>query len=45
MAVTPLANPLTATGVERPFVVPSPNWPKWLHPQHLTPPPIVSAQV
>src|SRR5690242_4959422 len=45
MALTPLASPLTATGVGRLSVVPSPDWPCWLAPQHLTSPPAPTAQV
>ncbi len=45
MACMPLARPTTSTGVLRLVVVPSPNWPDPLPPQHLTPPPMVSAQV
>ena len=44
-ASTPLASPLTGTGVSRCVVVPSPTWPYPLYPQHCTPPPLVSAQV
>ena len=36
---------LTLTGTLEPLVVPSPNWPKMLFPQHLTAPPESSAQV
>src|SRR5947209_7930476 len=45
MAVMPLSSPTTSTGVERLIVVPSPSWPQAFHPQHLTPPALVSAQV
>jgi hypothetical protein len=45
MAVAPLANPLTSTGIVRLIVVPSPNWPYQFAPQHLTPPAVVNAQV
>ena len=45
MAVTPSVSPLTSTGVELSAVEPLPNWPEGLYPQHLTPPPVVSAQV
>ena len=38
-------NPTTSTGVWRSVVVPSPNCPDVLRPQHLTPPPLSSAQV
>ena len=34
IAPTPLPRPLTATGVRRFVVVPSPSWPKMLLPQH-----------
>src|SRR5438552_10668582 len=45
MAVMPLSSPTTSTGVARLIVVPSPSWPQAFQPQHLTPPPLVSAQV
>ena len=45
MALTPLASPLTSTGVVLEIVEPLPSWPYSLSPQHLTPPPVVSAQV
>ena len=45
MATTPLESPTTFTGVRRFVAVPSPSWPDPLNPQHLTPPPLVSAQV
>src|SRR5207244_1683517 len=45
IAATPLASPEAATGAWRWIVVPSPSWPTPLPPQHLTPPPLVSAQV
>src|SRR3990172_345410 len=35
----------TSTAVVLPVVVPSPNWPPELAPQHLTPPVMVSAQL
>src|SRR3990170_4719626 len=35
----------TSTAVVLPVVVPSPNWPPELDPQHLTPPVVVSAQL
>src|SRR3990172_8273091 len=41
----PLARPETSTGVLLQVVVPLPSWPSSLEPQHLTPPPVVSAQV
>ena len=44
-AATPLVNPLTATGVSRFAVVPSPSWPRLFNPQHCTTPLLVSAQV
>ena len=44
-ALTPLPSPLTSIGVACPVVVPSPNWPTMLSPQHLSPPPFVTAQV
>jgi hypothetical protein len=45
IAVTPLARPVTSTGVLLSVVVPLPSWPAPLAPQHLTPPPLVSAHV
>src|SRR5438309_11915128 len=45
IAVTPLERPETSTGVWRSVRVPSPTSPRRLYPQHLTPPPLVSAQV
>ena len=45
IATTPLASPLTATGVVLLVVLPLPSWPLVLLPQHHTPPPVVSAQV
>jgi hypothetical protein len=45
IAATPLSSPLTATGVNRLVVVPSPSWPEEFEPQHFTPPPVVSAHV
>src|SRR3972149_744339 len=45
IALTPLARPETSTGTLLSVVVPLPSWPKPLKPQHLTPPPLVSAQV
>ena len=42
--VTPV-RPLTLTGVEESVLVPSPSWPDWLSPQHLTVPPARRAQV
>ena len=45
IAVTPLVNPDTSTGMRRSVVVPSPNCPQSLSPQHLTPPEVVTAQV
>ena len=45
IAVTPLCSPETSTGVELSVVVPFPSCPKALKPQHLTAPPLVSAQL
>jgi hypothetical protein len=45
MALTPLVNPLTSPGVLRWVVVPSPNRPYSLFPQHFAPPTLVNAQV
>ena len=45
IAITPLASPLTATGVGLLVVLPLPSWPSKLLPQHCTPPPLVRAQV
>jgi hypothetical protein len=57
IAETPLPSPTTSTGVVLqsgtidwlhvcgPLFVPSPNSPSKLSPQHLTPPPLVRAQV
>ena len=44
-ASTPLDSPLTGTGVSRVVVVPSPSWPELFWPQHMTPPPDVTAHV
>src|SRR6188768_1416095 len=44
-AVAPPERPCTSTGVSRRCVVPSPSWPYWLSPQHLTPPPRRTAQL
>ena len=41
----PLVNPTTSIGVVRSRLVPSPSLPESLTPQHLTPPPVVRAQV
>src|SRR5665213_449938 len=43
IATTPLVKPVTSAGVLRSILVPSPNWPAKLKPQHLTPPACVSA--
>src|SRR5205085_2271358 len=45
IAATPLANPGTSIGERRRVVVPSPSCPYVLSPQHLAPPPGVTAQV
>src|SRR5439155_1385811 len=45
IALTLFARSWTATGLWRSFVVPSPSSPSSLSPQHLTRPPLVSAQV
>src|SRR5215211_555552 len=47
MATVPfaVANPMTSTGRVRLLVVPSPRSPPSLAPQHLTPPPLATAQV
>src|SRR5436190_779052 len=45
MAVTPLVNPLTSTGIVRSIDVPSPSRPDPLTPQHFTPPVLVSSHV
>ena len=45
IAVTPLVRPETSTGTLLKLVERSPVWPEPLSPQHLTPPPLVSAQV
>src|SRR3990170_3387966 len=45
IAATPLARPATPTGTLLSVVVPFPSWPPPLLPQHLTPPPLVRAQV
>ncbi len=45
MAAAPLLKPLTFTGVLLSVVVPLPNWPSLLWPQHFTPPAVVRAQV
>ena len=45
IALTPLVRPETSTGLVLSVVEPFPSWPYWLEPQHLTPPPLVSAQV
>src|SRR5512143_3498147 len=45
IAITPLAKPLTETGVRRLVCVPSPSCPLVFVPQHLTAPPLVSAQL
>ena len=45
MAATPEPRSLTATGVDWPVVLPSPNWPWPLLPQQRTAPAVVSAQL
>src|SRR5690606_12093151 len=45
IALAPLARPLTLTGTSLSLPEPSPSWPQLLLPQHLTPPPLVRAQV
>jgi hypothetical protein len=45
MAITPLESPLTSTGMWLSVVELFPNWPFKFHPQHFTPPVMVSAQV
>jgi hypothetical protein len=45
MATTPLASPLTGTGVELSLKLPLPNWPTSFLPQHLTAPPLARAQL
>src|SRR3990170_109953 len=45
IALTPLARPETSTRKRLSVIVALPSWPKRLRPQHLTPPPLVSAQV
>ena len=45
IALTPLARPETSTGTLLSVFVPLPSWPYVPLPQHLTPPPLVSAQV
>jgi hypothetical protein len=45
IATTPLVSPLTATGVNRVVVVPSPSWPLVLNPQQYAAPSFVTAQV
>ena len=42
---TPFASPLTAVGVYRFAVVPSPSWPYMFSPQHFAASPVVRAQV
>jgi hypothetical protein len=44
MALTPLESPLTSTGLLLDSTKPLPNLPQF-NPQHLAPPPVVSAQV
>src|SRR5207244_9008719 len=44
-AAAPLVSAETSTGACRPVVVPSPSSPRSFRPQHLTPPPLVNAQV
>src|SRR6185312_3614072 len=44
MAMTPLVNPVTSTGVKLSILTPLPSWPFELLPQHLTPPALVNAQ-
>jgi hypothetical protein len=45
MALTPLLSPLTFTGILLSVYVPFPSWPSLFIPQHLTAPPLVTAQV
>ncbi len=45
IAITPLVSPMTSVGTDLSVVVPSPSMPPLLSPQHLTPPPLVSAHV
>ena len=44
-ALTPLLRLLTSTGVHLSVIELSPSWPYILHPQHLSPPVLVTAQV
>src|SRR5262249_31052380 len=41
----PAVSPVPSTGVPRCTVVPSPTWPTWFPPQHLTLPSVLSAQL
>ncbi len=45
IALTTLFSPVTSTGKVMSMAVPSPSWPSWFSPQHLTSPAIVTAQV
>src|ERR1700694_5798718 len=45
MAATPLVRPVTSPGSGLFAIVAFPSWPEPLEPQHLTPPPVVRAQV
>src|SRR4030095_4671626 len=45
MVLTPLVRPLTSTGASRCVFELSPIWPNPFQPQHLAPPPVVTAHV